>query len=316
MPSFDAVNYSIRPNKAVERRTVFSGLTKLSRVVDLSSHLYVGLGSLWFVDFLMAHKLLGIQSMKSIESTEIGITRSRFNCPLSCIDVIPGDSTEVIPTLGLEHAQSLVWFDYDSSIGGPAIRDIAMILSRCAPNSVLIVTINAKQSDLPTRDENDVEIDLETSLRRVAGDLVPTPLSPKRLQKINYPKLLCEILSNQMQSTTVNSARIESFIKLFDVVYSDGTPMATVGGVVATADKVDAIRQLVASPSWEGILPDPISIPPLTIKEKIALDRMMPSAHPPTEAQMRSTGFQLKREQIDMYHRHYLHYPMFGEFFW
>jgi hypothetical protein len=316
MPSFDAVNYSIRPNKAVERKTIFSGLMKLSHLVDLGGHIYVGLGSLWFVDFLMAHKLLGINSMKSIESTEIGLSRSRFNCPLSCIEVVPGDSTEVIPTLHLEDRPSLVWFDYDSGIGGPAIRDIAMIASRCAPNTVLIVTVSAKRDDLPTKDENDVEINPETSLRLVAGDLVPTPLAARRLQRNNYPKLLCEILLNQLQSATVNSGRPESFVKLFDIVYSDATPMATVGGIIPAAGNVDAIRQLAASPGWEGILPDPISIPPLTIKEKIALDRMMPSANPPTDAQMRAIGFQLKREQIDMYHRHYLHYPMFGEFFW
>jgi hypothetical protein len=300
----------------VERKTIFSGLMKLSHLVDLSGHLYVGLGSLWFVDFLMAHKLLGINSMKSIESTDIGLSRSKFNCPLSCIEVIHGDSTEVIPTLHLEGRPSLVWFDYDSGIGGPAIRDIAMIVSRCTPNSVLIVTISAKRDDLPNKDENDAEIDPETSLRRIAGDLVPTPLTARRFQRHNYPKLLCEILSNQLLSATVSSGRPESFVKLFDIVYSDATPMATVGGIISDAGNVDAIRQLASSPDWEGILSDPISIPPLTIKEKIALDRMMPSPNPPTDAQMRATGFQLKREQIDMYHRHYLHYPMFGEFFW
>lgn len=316
MPSFDAVNYSIRPNKAVERRIVFSGLAKLSRIVDLSSYRYIGLGSLWFVDFLMAHKLLRIDSMKSIEDSEIGYNRSSFNCPLSCIDVIRGESTLVIPTLDLGKTLSLVWFDYDSSIGGPAIRDIAMLAPRCAPNSILIVTINAKKDDLPTKDENDADIDSETSLRRIAGDLVPTPLPSKRFQRQNYPMLLREILANQLQSATVNSGRQECFIKLFDLVYSDGTPMVTVGGILAALDKADAIRQLVASPEWEGMLSEPISMPPLTVKEKLALDRMMPSAISPTDAQMNEIGFQLKREQIDMYHRHYRHYPMFGEFLW
>jgi hypothetical protein len=222
----------------------------------------------------------------------------------------------VIPTLGLENAPSLVWFDYDSSIGGPVIGDIGKLAPRCAPNSILIVTINAKKDELPSQDENGNSIDEETSLRRIAGDLVPTPLPPKRLQRHHYPRLLCEILANQFHGATVNSGRKESFIKLFDLVYSDGTSMVTVGGIVAASDKKDAIGRLVASPEWAGILPDSISIPPLTVKEKLALDRMMPSPHSPTDAEMNKIGFQLKREQIDMYHRHYLHYPMFGEFLW
>jgi hypothetical protein len=313
MPSFDAVNYAIRPNKTVERNIVFSGLVKLSRIVDLSAHQYVGLGSLWFVDFLMAHKALGIKSMISIEQSEIGYIRSEFNRPLACIKVVRGETTLVIPKLNFESNPSIVWFDYDSSIGGPVIPDIAMLAARCAPNSILIVTINAKRDELPEKDEKDAEIDPETSLRRIAGDLVPTPLSPKALQRQNYPRLLCEVLANQLQNATVNSGRTESFIKLFDLVYSDGTPMVTIGGIIAAADKAGEIRKLVDSQGWEGIVPKSIAVPPLTVKEKLALDRMMPSPNPPTDAQMNEIGFQLKREQIDTYHRHYQHYPMFGE---
>jgi hypothetical protein len=314
MSSFDAVNYAIRPNKTVERKIVFSGLVKLSHVFDLASYRYVGLGSLWFIDFLMAHKLLGIHSMLSIEASKIGYARSQFNCPLSCIKVIPAETSLAIPELGLEQRPSIVWFDYDSSIVGPAITDIGLIMPRCAPNSIVIVSINAKRDELPDKDENGSSLDSEKSLRRIAGDLVPTPLPPKRLNRQEYPKLLCDILSTKFYSATANSGRPESFIKLFDLVYSDSTPMSTVGGIVVTPEKLDDIRGLVASAGWEGILAEPISIPPLTVKEKLALDRTMPSASPPTDSQMNEIGFQLKRKQIDAYHRHYLHYPMFGEF--
>jgi len=206
--------------------------------------------------------------------------------------------------------------DYDSSINGPTIADIGLLVPKCAANSVVIVTINAKKTELPDKDENGVEIDAATSLRAIAGDLVPNPLPPKRLQPSNYPKLLCEILSNQLQNKTVNSGRSETFIKLFDLSYTDGTPMVTVGGIVATPEKVDEIRTLVASTSWEGIAGDTISVPPLTAKEKIALDRMMPAALAPTVEQIDKLGFSLKAEQIRVYHRYYRYYPVFGEFLW
>jgi hypothetical protein len=316
MPSFDAVNYSLRPNKAVERKIAFSGLLRLSRIVDLSRYRYVGLGAPWFVDFLMAHKILGINSMTSIEQSPIGYVRSEFNRPLACIEVIQGETSLVIPRLALEETPSVIWFDYDSSIGGPALRDIGMLAPRCAPNSIVIVTINAKRDELPDKDDNGVAIDLETSLRDVAGDLVPTPLPSKRLQAFQYPKLLCEILANQLQSATVNSGRPETFIKLFDLAYTDGTPMVTVGGVMAAPARIGEIRELVGSAEWEGIVQRTIAVPPLTVKEKMALDRLMPALQPPTDAQMNEIGFQLKREQIDTYHRYYRHYPVFGELLW
>ncbi len=172
MPSFDSVNYAIRPNKAVERKIAFSSLIKLSRLVDISKYKYVGLGSLWFVDFLMAHKILGIKNMVSIEASEIGYRRAEFNRPLSCIQVVRGESTLTIPALGLEKGPSLTWFDYDTSIDGPVLNDIAQLCTICATNSILMVTINAKLDALPSKDENDLPIDGEQSLRRTAGDLL------------------------------------------------------------------------------------------------------------------------------------------------
>jgi hypothetical protein len=316
MPSYDAVNYAIRPNKTVERKIVFSGLTKLSaEAVNLSAYNYIGLGSLWFIDFMMAHQTLGIKSMISIEADPIGYQRSEFNRPLSCIEVVHGETTLTIPDLRLEDRPAVIWFDYDSSIRGPVIEDIGLIVGNCAPNTVLIVTINAKALDLPTKDENDNEIDKETSLRRIAGDLVPTPLPSKRFKPLHYPKLLCDILTGQFQSATLNSGRSGVFIKLFELVYKDGTPMVTVGGIIAAPETEVEIRQLVESPNWKGIVAETIAVPPLTVKEKLALDRFMPSKNPPTDAQMDEIGFRLERDQLATYHRHYLNYPMFGEFY-
>jgi hypothetical protein len=286
----------------------------LSSILDWAQYRYVGLGSLWFVDFVIAHKLLGISSMTSVERDPLGFVRANFNRPLSCIDVIQGDLTAIIPTLELPNSRWLMWFDYEDGIAGAALNDIAMIVGRCAPNTVILVTMNAKLDQLPRKDANDAEIDQETSLRQIAGDLVPTPLAANRLTRAKYPKLLCEILANHFRSLTVDSGRPERFLKLVDLVYTDGTPMITVGGIVAGADEFQAIQGVLTAGTWDAILDMPIAIPPLTMKEKLALDRLMPSPTPPTDAQMNDIGFKLKREQIDAYHRLYLHYPMFAEF--
>jgi len=236
MRSFDLINYAIRPNKTVERKIVFAGLAKLSRVFGLSRYRYIGFGAPWFVDFLMAHKILGMESMISIESSSLGFQRSTFNCPLACISPMEGLSTHVIPELGLEQSPATVWFDYDLGIGGPVLADIELLMSKCALNSIVIVTIAAAKDLLPTKDENEQPIDEEASLRRIAGDLVPTPLPPKRLQPSHYAQLLCQVLTNQFESAVVNSGRAAKFIKLFEIVYSDSKRMATVGGIVAASE--------------------------------------------------------------------------------
>jgi hypothetical protein len=69
MPSFDAVNYSLRPSKSIQRQLVFAGVRALQDSLD-PAQVYVGFGSIWFTDFVMAHKMLRIDDMVSIEGDE------------------------------------------------------------------------------------------------------------------------------------------------------------------------------------------------------------------------------------------------------
>lgn len=63
MASFDVVNYSLRPSKCIERQLVFEGVRALQMQMDLNQLVYVGFGSVWFTDFVVAHKILGVDDM-------------------------------------------------------------------------------------------------------------------------------------------------------------------------------------------------------------------------------------------------------------
>ena len=82
MASFDIVNYSLRPSKGIQRQIVFDGIRMLKSRLELSEMIYVGLGSIWFSDFVQAHKSLDIRRMVSIEADDTGYCRARFNKPL------------------------------------------------------------------------------------------------------------------------------------------------------------------------------------------------------------------------------------------
>lgn len=65
--SFRRIDYSLRPAKHAERRMmcdVFRRLRPFGRVED---YMYVGFGSVWFSDFSLFHRALGIRDMLSIE---------------------------------------------------------------------------------------------------------------------------------------------------------------------------------------------------------------------------------------------------------
>src|SRR5260221_1977186 len=98
MESYEKFDYSLRPNKRTQRKMIFDALARYIAVFSKRRFGYVGFGSMWFADFLYAHRRLGVKSLVSIEKTE-GYRRALFNRPFKCVPVIEGDSYVGLPSL-------------------------------------------------------------------------------------------------------------------------------------------------------------------------------------------------------------------------
>jgi hypothetical protein len=268
---------------------------------------------MWFVDFVMAQRQLGISSLISMERDGFPYHRAEFNVPYSNIKVVPGECTHTLPTLGLSASKSLAWLDYTDTISNSILNDVTCLATNCVENSIILVTINAEKRSLPDKDQNGVAMEPEAALRSIAGDLVPLPLAPNRLTMRGYPYLLSSIIINQFERTVVNSGRSGKFVKLFEIAYSDDATMVTVGGIIADNDMF-AFLQTELTAGWKGIIQDPIRVPALTLKEKIAIDRLLPRDTAITQGELDAVGVKLSAEKIDIYRRYYQHYPLFGEF--
>ena len=319
MASPDVLNYGIRPNKAVERKLVFEVLSVLSPVFKLPGYRYIGLGAPWFVDFVMAHKVLSIGDMISIEKNEILASRADFNRPYACVKVIHGDSQSVLPTLALEDRPILVWLDYDTSLDGPVLGDLSTLCRRAATGSIIVVTLNAHRGQLPTCDENEKEYaTLADKMRAVAGDLIPPDVPQAATQTSGYPPYLASILFDQMHRQVRRAGRTgDTLLPLFNIGYRDNAPMITVGGIIVERGHVHGIESVLNENNMGGFLDQKrhlkIGVPPLTLKEKAALDQLMPREQAPTDQEVSDIGFRLRTGQIVAYHRFYRYYPMFVE---
>lgn len=319
MASSDYVNYAIRPNKAVERNLIFAVLSTLSPVLKLPEYRYIGLGAPWFVDFVMAHKILSITDLLSIEHDEVLASRANFNKPYSCVSVIHGDSQSVLPGLNLEEQKHLVWLDYDTSLEGPVLTDLSTLCRRIMSGSVIVVTINAHKSRLPTHDENDYEYKtLSERMRALAGDLISSDVPKSATQTSGYPAYLASVLLDHMRHQVRTAGRTDdTLISLFNIGYRDNAPMITIGGVIGNQEQVQHIKAVLRENDMAEFLDEQrhlhIGVPPLTFKEKASLDQLLPRDDAPSERELESIGFRLKPGQIEAYHRFYRHYPMFGQ---
>jgi hypothetical protein len=309
MASFNLVNYSLRPNKGIQRSLVFEGVRILQTQLDLENLLYVGFGSIWFTDFMMAHKLLQVRDMISIEATEIGFQRAKFNQPYKTVVVKEGLSYDVLPNLFKASELSvrpwLVWLDYDKGLDESKTDDLRLVIENAPPNSILITTFPCtglgKPGNRPER------------IQKLLGSIVPDDLSKESCADEKLPETLLTLTSDFMVSVASSASRPGGFIPAFRLSYQDGTPMITIGGVLPTKGAVAAAKSAILSKDWPGISLDPIVTPPLTLKEAAMLQAQLPSSHPLTRRAVQALGFDLEDQQIRSFERYYQYYPIFAQ---
>ena len=318
MASFDFVNYLLRPNKNVERKLMVEALGLFDDQFLFSQYRYVGLGSMWFVDFSLLHRTFGISDMVSIEKDSPD--RADFNRPFNCVRVEPGESTIVLPNIGLDEKRTLIWMDYDSGLFGPALEDAVIVAEKVLSGSVFAISVNAHHGQLRRlKRPNGDPLSPEEALRDRAGGLVPRVVTPAMLDRLGFPSLVARILIDGVRHALVAAGRAERFIPLFNFSYQDGAPIVTVGGMIASEEDARLLEQtrvrdldFVANANGE---PFPINVPHLTPREKHALDQLLPRANALGEQfVLAELGFSLEQPALDSYSRFYPHYPVFGEF--
>jgi hypothetical protein len=88
MASFEKINYLLRPSKQVERKLIIEALPRLSKAdYFLNEYTYLGLGSVYYADFILFHKYLFIDDMICAEEDAIP-KRMDFNKPYEFIRLL------------------------------------------------------------------------------------------------------------------------------------------------------------------------------------------------------------------------------------
>lgn len=313
MASYEKFDYSVRPNKRTQRKMIFDALAKYINVFPRARFGYVGFGSMWFTDFLYAHRRLGLQSLVSIEMPE-GFQRAAFNRPFKCVRMVEGNSSTVLPTLSWRRP-SIVWLDYDYGPESESLQDLAYLSGELASGSVLMVTYDAE----PPWTERATAGERADAIRKVFKDSAPPELrkvggknrtAPHRSSYApSLASLLWSFLKNELVRNGRGGADDLAWVPLFSFYYKDGAPMITVAGALLNARDRAAFElhsPMKALSYAQGEKLFPIAIPPLTPKERAELDRRLPS-------RTVKLPFPLAQEQIDSYRQLYRYYPLLAE---
>lgn len=311
MPSFDAINYSLRPSKSIQRQLVFDGARVLQSHLDLEHLAYVGFGSIWFTDFVMAHKLLGVDDMISIEGNEIGYRRAVFNSPFATVSVRHGFSPEVLPALYdddlIAKRPWMVWLDYDYEFNESVKEDTESIIEKAPTNSIFLVTFNGHERRYGKA------VDRPTRLQELFSDVVPDELAKEDCKDERMQETLADFALDFMKSTAADIARPGGFVSAFRLIYKDSAPMVTVGGVLPAKGAARTTMEVIGADDWPCCPAKRIIAPHLTIREATLLQSQLPRREPMSREFVRSLGFDLEENQIEAFERYYRQYPAFAQ---
>lgn len=313
--SFERLNYSLRPNKNVERKLMAELLSALDADAGfkLATYRYVGLSSVYFADAVLFHKRLGISDIVSIEKETSRKKRLEFNRPFSCVRVEPGATKDVLPRLEWTKPQ-VVWLDYDGGLALDQFSDFETLVAKLNSGDFIFISVNAEVAQLKGVTQDGEELPQQAALRQQVPDDAIPPDVEKRLTGVAFPALVGEIWDAYARSKVLGAGRGLRFFPLLNLTYADGARMVTYGGVLVNDEARIRLEALALNQRFDYVAQGPqfeLAVPQLTHKEKQELDRLLPKAKAPAAKDL---PFELKDSEIEAYWKYYLHYPTYAEF--
>lgn len=335
MPSYDSVNYGLRPSKSVERKLFVECLQLLSKCgYHISDYRYVGMGSPHYVDFSLFHRQLYIDQMLCAESSNAK-RRMEFNLPFGFVELEMSPIGTVISKLD-RIQKHLAWLDYDYSLGNEVLADLSACIQVLATGSILIISVVADLSSLRNLVPDDLQDEVSEKDKRIyivdtlngmfskyMDAPIPHNVTKKQIATA-FSQAITTFLTEKAKDRKPKFSADEGatpdgeivpedeFIQLFNCCYTDGTTqMLTVGGLLDTAD---ARQKLVEAGIFDhpfiitGNEPVEISVPNLTIREKQWLDTNIVGKDPRPQL-----AFELKSKYLKNYLQWYRYYPAFYE---
>ena len=323
-PSFEKINYIFRPKKQIERKILIELFQQIQNTlnINISEYQYIGLGSIYYYDFILFHKYLNIRDMVSLDDKD-DYNRFEFNKPFDFIKFKSTSTTDFLSTDDL-YKKSFIWFDYDSSLIRYNKRNKTFLNTETIFKDIQIFTKKSKELDLFILT---VDIKIQDTLfdsprfKQTFIDEYDEYLSDqyKKVNKITfekYPLIIQNIIINIFRNN--EQFHPVKFRKLFSFIYRDGTPMYTIGGMF-TKDSIS--KKVTEKDSFfetdENKVVN-IDVPLLTYYEKMKLDKNISNIEKSLnslnkEKIIKMLGFEMEPSELRSYLDYYRYYPQYYE---
>lgn len=319
-PSYEKINYSIRPAKAIERRMLVEALQKLHIFSPLHTYRYIGFGSTFFSDFSLFHRSLGITKMISIEKESLYKDRFEFNKPFRCIQM-EFESSSIFLEKTSWHDKTILWLDYDDKLNRDIIVDIKTVCRNITSGSVMIISFNAHPDRINVNEatQSPSKSRLEILKSKIGEENVPISIKEKDLANWGTARVCHSIVNNIIKDVLRDrngpypSSEHILYKQLFNIQYADQAKMLTVGGIFYDAsnqNKLEACNFDNLSFVTTDDTAYQIKVPSLTFKEMRYIDTILPVED---ISNLSIDNLPISIEDIQDYASIYRYFPAFAE---
>jgi hypothetical protein len=317
--------YHLRPNKAVERLLFIDLLDRLDPALHFDDdYQYIGFGGPQMEDFRILHERFQGMPMFSLEREQEVLKRQKFNCPHTNLKLLRESSGEYLSRFQAK-TPLIVWLDYAEE--AERVEQVAefQTLLRCLFElSVVKLTFNANPANLAGDVKPGLLAERRRKLMEQFARLLPAELPEEALSEERFPGVLLQIVA--AASREALASRIGWILQpLSAFFYRDSRQqMFTVTGIVGARAATENTVKDARLRKWhfrnlDWSPPTLISVPELTVKERICINQLLPKCNTKLGAIHRALGFRLDADKseseakLGQYVAFHRHYPQFGK---
>ena len=274
--------YHLRPNKAADRFVFIEAIRRLEKLSDvaLGDYTYHGLGGPYLEDFRLLYEFCPEIDLVSIEMDEDTYKRQIFHSTSSTLQLIRDDVTSYIARYNPGDMKSIFWLDY-TRLEYSCFENFKALLGMVAECSMVKVTLRSEPKDYWGHQSVEVRRKKADRFRAQFERVMANPSTnpPRKAQA--FASLLQEMLQIAAEQALPPAATTLRFFPVSSFYYSDKTWMFTLTGIVSQSSARNEMER--AYGDWEFFnltwnQPRLIDVPDLSTKERLHLQRLLPSS--------------------------------------
>ena len=308
--------YHLRVNKAIDRFLLVEILDILKRHWDLSDYTYYGFGGPFLEDCRLIYNRCPEMKIVSIEADQQTFKRQQFHRFSKNLDLRYEEFASFLAYFS-SNGGEIFWLDY-TNLTLRHFEEFMSVLEKVSEKSVVKITIRAEPSLKPSSSNEDRDKEWEDFQKKYDQILPPSAKQTDIEKPLSFTKLLQEMIRIASQQALPASG--ESVFQLLDSsYYSDQTHMVSITGIVCNKNEVSKIRQWFNNWKFKNLdwtAPRKIDVPILSIKERLHLEKYLPTETDSSLSQALDYKIDYKEpqhlEKLKQYEEFYQYYPYFA----